>query len=83
MSIGQDEEETKQWDRFWFSGSVEDYLRYKGCRQEEKQNEAYGGNGSREFSEDRDKANSLKTGYSAGKGRRPESWVQCRRRQAA
>ena len=47
--------ETKQWDRFWFSGSVEDYLRYKGCRQEEKQNEAYGGNGSREFSEDRDK----------------------------
>ena len=55
MSIGQDEEETKQWDRFWFSGSVEDYLRYKGCREEEKQNEAYGGNGSREFSEDRDK----------------------------
>ncbi len=36
MSIGQDEEETKQWDRFWFSGSVEDYLRYKGCRQEAK-----------------------------------------------
>lgn len=35
-------EETKEWDRFWDSGRVEDYLRYKGCQelsQKEKETE--------------------------------------------
>lgn len=36
MSYGQDVEETKEWDRFWCSGRVEDYLRYKSSCQEEK-----------------------------------------------
>lgn len=36
MLNGQDEEETKKWDRFWFSGSVEDYLCYKSCHREEE-----------------------------------------------
>ncbi len=35
MSDGRDEEETKEWDRFWNSGRVEDYLRYCGCTREE------------------------------------------------
>ena len=52
MSIGQDEEETKQWDRFWFSGSVEDYLSYKSCRQKDGQNGAYCGNGKRKSAEE-------------------------------
>lgn len=55
MSIGQDEEETKRWDRFWFSGSVEDYLRYKSCRREEGQKEIYCEDRSRNFSEEREK----------------------------
>lgn len=55
MSIGQDEEETKRWDRFWFSGSVEDYLQYKSCCREEDGKEAYCGDGSGKFSEDREK----------------------------
>lgn len=55
MSIGQDEEETKRWDRFWFSGSVEDYLCYKNCRREEDGKEAYCGDGSAKYSEDREK----------------------------
>ncbi|MBD5550963.1 MAG: hypothetical protein HDQ96_07285 [Lachnospiraceae bacterium] len=36
MFIGQDTGETNEWDRFWGSGRVEDYLRYKNCSQEEK-----------------------------------------------
>lgn len=55
MSIGQDEEETKRWDRFWFSGSVEDYLRYKSCRREEGQKEIYCEDRSSNFSEKREK----------------------------
>lgn len=55
MSIGQDEEETKRWDRFWFSGSVEDYLCYKNCRREEDGKEAYCEDGSGKFSGDREK----------------------------
>lgn len=55
MSIGQDEEETKRWDRFWFSGSVEDYLHYKNCHQEEKQDAAYCGDEGRKFPEEREK----------------------------
>lgn len=35
MSGRQDAEETKEWDRFWDSGKVDDYLRYKGCHQAE------------------------------------------------
>lgn len=31
MAVGRDAEETKEWDRFWDSGRVEDYLRYRGC----------------------------------------------------
>lgn len=38
MSIGRDGEETKEWDRFWNSGRVDDYLRYRGCRPGEKEN---------------------------------------------
>ena len=29
MAIGRDEEETKEWSRFWGSGKVDDYLSYK------------------------------------------------------
>ena len=32
MSMGPDAEETKEWDRFWGSGKVEDYLRYRNCQ---------------------------------------------------
>jgi len=53
MAIGQDEEETKRWDRFWFSGSVEDYLRYKSCHQEEQA--AYCKGEDRKFSEGRER----------------------------
>lgn len=42
MSYGQDVEETKEWDRFWGSGRVEDYLRFKGCSQEEESREYCG-----------------------------------------
>lgn len=35
MSKRRDAEETKEWDRFWDSGKVEDYLRYKGCQEEQ------------------------------------------------
>lgn len=31
MSDGREAEETKDWDRFWGSGRVEDYLRYRNC----------------------------------------------------
>lgn len=31
MSGWRDAEETKEWDRFWGSGKVEDYLRYRNC----------------------------------------------------
>lgn len=34
MSYKQDAEETKEWDRFWGSGKIDDYLRYKSCRKE-------------------------------------------------
>ncbi len=34
MSHIQDREETKDWDRFWGSGRVDDYLRYKNCPEE-------------------------------------------------
>lgn len=57
MSYGQDAEETKEWDRFWGSGRVEDYLRYKNCCQEEKEESdatRRGGTG-RKFVEDRDR----------------------------
>ncbi len=42
MVIGQDEEEMRQWDRFWGSGSVEDYLRYKGCQEEKIREDSIG-----------------------------------------
>ncbi len=31
MSEKQDSGETKDWDRFWGSGKVDDYLRYRNC----------------------------------------------------
>lgn len=31
MDTWRDTEETKEWDRFWGSGKVEDYLSYKSC----------------------------------------------------
>ncbi len=31
MSEKQDNGETKDWDRFWGSGKVDDYLRYRNC----------------------------------------------------
>lgn len=34
MFDGRDAEETKEWDRFWCSGRVEDYLRYKNCQED-------------------------------------------------
>jgi hypothetical protein len=49
----QDEEETKKWDRFWFSGSVEDYLCYKSCHREEEK-EAYCKNKGRKLSTERE-----------------------------
>ena len=36
MSFRQSAEETKEWDRFWYSGSVEDYLRYKASSNRER-----------------------------------------------
>lgn len=39
MSFGQRAEGTKEWDRFWGSGKVEDYLRYKNCCMEEESSE--------------------------------------------
>lgn len=56
MFIGQDEEETKQWDRFWGSGSVEDYLRFKGCQEEKiREDRGYCGDGERKFPGERDR----------------------------
>ena len=49
----QDEKETKKWDRFWFSGSVEDYLCYKSCHREEEK-EAYCKNKDRKLSTERE-----------------------------
>lgn len=43
MSVGRDEEETKDWDRFWNSGRVDDYLRYRGCCTDGKGSGAYRG----------------------------------------
>lgn len=34
MFDGRDAEGTKEWDRFWYSGRVEDYLRYKNCQKD-------------------------------------------------
>ncbi len=42
MSYKQDAEETKEWDRFWGSGKIDDYLRYKSCRRE-TEDEHYAG----------------------------------------
>lgn len=36
MSIRRNAEETKEWDRFWGSGKVEDYLSYKSSYAEER-----------------------------------------------
>lgn len=36
MADRRDAEETKEWDRFWGSGRVEDYLRYRNCCGREK-----------------------------------------------
>ncbi len=36
MSVRRDEEETKEWDRFWNSGRGDDYLRYCGCFREDE-----------------------------------------------
>ncbi len=33
MFDGRDAEETKEWDRFWCSGRVEDYLSFKNCQE--------------------------------------------------
>ena len=58
MSIRQDGEETRDWDRFWGSGKVEDYLRYRNCRQESGEaevEETYYGNGNRKFLEERER----------------------------
>ncbi len=43
MSIERDEEETKDWDRFWSSGRVDDYLRYRGCFRDEEGSGGYRG----------------------------------------
>ncbi|MEY8524889.1 hypothetical protein AALA90_17935 [Lachnospiraceae bacterium 38-10] len=43
MSIERDEEETKDWDRFWSSGRVDDYLRYRGCFRDEEGSGVYRG----------------------------------------
>lgn len=45
MSDGREAEETKDWDRFWGSGRVEDYLRYKNCRQGEENAGFFTGDG--------------------------------------
>lgn len=57
MSIRQDGEETREWDRFWGSGKVEDYLRFKNCSQGDGTEEGgvYCGNGNREFLDEREK----------------------------
>lgn len=56
MSFGQSAEETKEWDRFWDSGKVEDYLRYRNCcREEEPEEAAYCGKDSRKFADGRDR----------------------------
>lgn len=34
MFTGRDAEETEEWDRFWGSGKVDDYLRYISCHRE-------------------------------------------------
>lgn len=57
MSYGRDQEEAGKWDRFWGSGKVEDYLRYKSCHREEdtEEEETYCGKESRKFLEERDR----------------------------
>lgn len=56
MSFGQSAEGTKEWDRFWGSGKVEDYLRYRNCRREEGEPKeaAFHENGERKFMDKRD-----------------------------
>lgn len=36
MAFGRDEEGTKEWNRFWCSGKIEDYLSFKSCCGEEE-----------------------------------------------
>lgn len=36
MLIGRNAEETEEWNRFWGSGKVEDYLNYKSCHAKEE-----------------------------------------------
>lgn len=62
MSFKQDAEETKEWDRFWGSGKVEDYLRYKSCHREEDaeaeektEDATYCGKNNRKFLDERDR----------------------------
>lgn len=57
MAVGQDAEGTKEWDRFWGSGKVEDYLRYKSCSQRTgtEKDRADCGDRSWEIAENRDK----------------------------
>lgn len=55
MSYKQNAEETKEWDRFWGSGKVDDYLRYKNCCREKE--EYFEENGVKDgiFREERDR----------------------------
>ena len=56
MSVRQDGEGTKEWDRFWGSGKVEDYLRYKSCAQGTgaENDRGYSGDGNWKSAEKRD-----------------------------
>lgn len=60
MFYGRDAEETKEWDRFWCSGKVEDYLRYRNCCGEEREPE---GTGSI-----RERTDSVHAGFFTGDG---------------
>lgn len=57
MSIRQDEEDTREWDRFWASGKVEDYLRYKNHSQGTRleKDEIYCGSRNRKFTDERER----------------------------
>lgn len=57
MSFEQSAEETKEWDRFWCSGKVEDYLRFRNCcgREGKPEEAAYCGDVHREFMDERDR----------------------------
>ncbi len=58
MSIRRNAEETKEWDRFWGSGKVEDYLSYKSSYAGEqiKDKEAVDGkHNGRKFLDKRDR----------------------------